>query len=103
MRAPSALALLLFVPTLSPSFAAVAAPADVLTAHRVAELRAATAAELSPDGTKIAYVLAVPRKPGVDEDGGSWTELHVVDVASGKAHPLPAPAGSRVDILGVAP
>jgi dipeptidyl aminopeptidase/acylaminoacyl peptidase len=59
------------------------APADVLTAHKVAELRSVVAAEISPDGTKIAYVLAVPRKPLVDEDGGAWTELHVADVASG--------------------
>lgn len=87
MRAPCALALLLTVPTLSPSFAVAAAQADILTAHRVAELRAVTAAEISPDGTKIAYVLAVPRKPGVDEDGGSWTELHVVDIASGVSRP----------------
>ena len=86
MRAPSALALLLFVPTL-PSFAIAAAQTDILTAHRVAELRTVGAAEMSPDGSRIAYVLAVPRKPGIDEDGGSWTELHVVDVASGVSRP----------------
>jgi len=61
----------------------VEVPADALTAHKLAELRSVVAAEISPDGAKIAYVLAVPRKPLVDEDGGAWTELHIVDVASG--------------------
>jgi dipeptidyl aminopeptidase/acylaminoacyl peptidase len=33
---------------------------------------------MSPDGSQIAYVLSVPRQPGVDEDGPAWAELHVV-------------------------
>lgn len=76
------LALVAALPALFAAQAATPA-ADVLTAHRVAELRSVVSAEVSPDGTQIAYVLAVPRKPLVDEDGGAWTELHVVDVASG--------------------
>jgi dipeptidyl aminopeptidase/acylaminoacyl peptidase len=76
---------LALVAAMSALFAAQAAArsADVLTAHRVAELRSVVSAEVSPDGSQIAYVLAIPRKPLVDEDGGAWTELHVVDVASG--------------------
>ncbi len=58
--------------------------ASVLTPHRVAELRAASAAVISPDGSQIAYLLAVPRDPFTDEDGASFSELHVVDVASGR-------------------
>ncbi len=76
------------VPALSaillPSAAAFSAQAsDVLTPHKVAELRSVIAAEISPDGARVAYTLAVPRKPGVDDDGGSWTELHVYERASG--------------------
>jgi dipeptidyl aminopeptidase/acylaminoacyl peptidase len=65
-----------------------AAQDDVLTAQDVARLRNATSAVISPDGKTIAYTLAVPRKPLVDEDGASWSELHVVDVASGASRPF---------------
>ena len=42
----------------------------------------------SPDGKHIAYTLAVPRIPFTDdEDGGGWTELHVVD-RKGKSRPF---------------
>ncbi len=68
--------------------AAFAQSNAVMTEHRVAELRNVSAAEISPDGARIAYVVAVPRVPGVDEDGGSWGELHVVEVASGNTRPF---------------
>jgi dipeptidyl aminopeptidase/acylaminoacyl peptidase len=71
-------------------FAALAVPAqpvDVLTPHKVAAIRSVTSARMSPDGTRIAYTLSVPRKPLVDDDGESWVELHVVDVASGQSRP----------------
>jgi len=68
--------------------------APVLTAHRIAELRTVGAAELSPDGRTIAYTVSVPRKPGVDDDGPSWTELHVADVASGRSRPFVTGKGS---------
>ena len=55
-----------------------AAQEGVLTPHDVAALRAVSSAAISPDGTTIAYTLAVPRKPGVDEDGSAWVELHVI-------------------------
>lgn len=58
-----------------------AAPAGerLWTSQDVARLRAVTSAEIAPDGTRVAYLLAVPRAPMKDEDGGAWTELHVVD------------------------
>lgn len=59
-----------------PSLAA--AGGDVLSPHDVARLRAVSSAAISPDGSTIAYTLAVPREPGVDEDGSAWVELHVI-------------------------
>jgi len=69
------------------ALAAVAQAPAVLTEHRVAELRAVSSAAVSPDGARIAYTLTVPRKPGVDEDGGSWTELHIVERSTGTSRP----------------
>src|SRR5690606_27140372 len=37
-------------------------------------------AEMSPDGQRIAYVLRVPRRPYVDDDGPAFRELHVTDL-----------------------
>ena len=54
---------------------------EVLTPHRVAELRFVTAAAISRDGSRVAYTLSVPRKPGVDDDGEPWVELWVTDAA----------------------
>src|SRR5476651_2849674 len=52
---------------------------DTFTPQHVAKLRMVTEAVISPDGTKVAYVLAVPRDLAKEKDGGAWTELHVVD------------------------
>ncbi len=49
------------------------------TPQHVAKLRIVTEAVISPDGTLVAYVLGVPRDLAKEKDGGSWTELHVVD------------------------
>lgn len=72
--------------------AALCAPAlaqeNVLTPERVAELRSATSAQMSPDGKHIAWLLAVPRKPMVDDDGASWSELHVIDLPEGRSRPF---------------
>jgi dipeptidyl aminopeptidase/acylaminoacyl peptidase len=65
-----------------------AAQSDVLTPHNVAALRSVGSAEVSPDGRSVAYTLSVPRKPGVDEDGSAWSELHVLDVADGRQRPF---------------
>jgi dipeptidyl aminopeptidase/acylaminoacyl peptidase len=59
------------------SFAAVE---DVLTPHRVAELRLVTSAVISPDGNRVAYTLSVPRQPNVDDDGEPWAELWLADM-----------------------
>ena len=60
---------------------------EKFTPHHVAKIRAVTSAAISPDGSKVAYVLSVPRKPNVDEDGPSWAELHVVG-PDGKSRPF---------------
>lgn len=68
--------------------------AEVLTPHRMAGLRSVSAAVISPDGARIAYTLSVPRKAGVDEDGLPWTELHVVDRATGVSRPYATGKGN---------
>jgi dipeptidyl aminopeptidase/acylaminoacyl peptidase len=56
----------------------VAVAQEPFTLDDAARLRTVTQAVVSPDGEMIAYVLSVPRSPGVDEDGGAWAELHVI-------------------------
>ncbi|WP_058834364.1 alpha/beta hydrolase family protein [Luteimonas abyssi] len=51
---------------------------DGMTLEQVAKTRTAVSAVIGPDGSETAYVLAVPRQPGTDDDGPAWTELHVV-------------------------
>jgi dipeptidyl aminopeptidase/acylaminoacyl peptidase len=51
----------------------------IWTPLHVAKLRIVTEAVIAPDGTQVAYVLAVPRDLAKEKDGPSWTELHVVD------------------------
>ncbi len=60
-------------------FASGTVAADGLTAADVARLRQVTAAELSPDGRQVAYILSVPRRPFEEDNGPAWSELHVVD------------------------
>lgn len=62
--------------------------ADVLTPLDVAQIRSVLDAEISPDGKWVAYTLSVPRHPLKDENGSSRTELHVVEVATGKSRPF---------------
>lgn len=57
-------------------------PTPIESRH-VAMLRYVTAAEVSPDGSHIAYLVSVPRRPMKDDDGSAWSELHVLDVTSG--------------------
>mgnify|MGYP001344898956 CR=1 FL=1 len=72
---------------------------DTFTPELVAGLRSVTAAVLAPDGARVAYVLSVPRHAGVDEDGGAWAELHVLDVADGRSRVFVA---GQVNVAGVA-
>lgn len=85
LRSVSLVALLLAVPLVAPAFASDAAKsavassaANVLTPHRVADLKLVNGVAMSPDGKLVAYTLSVPRKPLVDDDGGNWTELWIV-------------------------
>lgn len=64
----------------------------------VARFQAVTGVELSPDGKHVAYLRSVPRRPYVDEDGGSWTELHVADRSSGNSRPF---ITGKVNVSGV--
>ncbi len=50
-----------------------------LTAHDVARLRSVRETAISPDGALIAYTLSIPRDLDTEDDGGAWSELHVVD------------------------
>lgn len=50
---------------------------------RLAALRGVRDVELSPDGQWVAYRLSVPRRPGHDDDGPAWTELHIVPFEGG--------------------
>jgi dipeptidyl aminopeptidase/acylaminoacyl peptidase len=56
---------------------------DLFTPWDVARVRNVTSVVASPDGSKVAYLLAVPRDPLADADGPATLQLHVVDVASG--------------------
>lgn len=53
-----------------------------MESRHVAQLRYVTTAAIAPDGSRVAYLVSVPRKPLVDDDGAAWSELHVADVAS---------------------
>ncbi len=82
---------------------------DVLTPWDVARIRTVSSVTPSPDGSRIAYLLAVPRDPMNEPDGPPWTELHGVDVATGKdttfisrdaiAQPLWTPDGTGLSFL----
>ncbi len=65
----------------------------------VEALRAVTSAAISPDGKRVAYTLSVPRRAWVEEDGAPWTELHVLDVASGDTRVY---IEGKVNVSGVA-
>lgn len=55
------------------------AHAEPLSVEEIVTLDTVTAAELSPNGQFIAYILQVPREPYVDDAGPARRELHVVD------------------------
>lgn len=67
-------------------FAAGALAQEAFTPHHVAKIRTVAQVAISPDGSEVAYVLAVPRIPFQDDDGPAWTELHVVG-ANGRSRP----------------
>jgi len=77
----------LLVPLFLVALTSAAPAAESFTPQHIAKIRAVTAVAVSPDGTEVAYVLTVPRKPMVDDDGPAWTELHVVN-ARGESRPF---------------
>lgn len=58
-------------------YSAAAAALTPLSLEETVTLRRVTAAMLSPDGERIAYLLSVPRELYKDADGKPWQELHV--------------------------
>lgn len=77
--------------------AASAVAQEAFTPHHVAKIRTVAQVAISPDGTEVAYVLAVPRIPFQDDDGPAWTELHVVRT-DGQSRPYVTGA---VNVAGV--
>lgn len=78
--------------------AGFAAEGEAFTPFHVARIRAVTEIAVAPDGRQIAYVLSVPRRPGKDDDGPAWTELHVVDRA-GRSRPF---VSGQVNVAAIA-
>ncbi len=52
---------------------------DGLSLRQIAELRSVIQVAMQPDGDEIAYLLSVPRRPGVGDDGPAHNELHLVN------------------------
>ncbi len=50
-----------------------------MSSEDVARMRWVAETAISPDGELMAYTVIVQRNPFVDENGGVWRELHVVD------------------------
>ncbi len=67
----------------APPVAAGEAPSAGFDFARLAALRQVQEVALSPDGSWVAYVLSVPRRPGRDKDGPVWNELHLVPYEGG--------------------
>lgn len=72
--------------------------ADVLTEHRVADIRSVGQVVVSPAGDMVAYTVIVPRRPFDDPDGAAWSQLHLLDVASGVSRVF---VGGEVNVGGV--
>lgn len=77
----------MFIATLAMLATAAIASAESMTLKHLAELRNVGDAVISPDGDMIAYTLSVPRELVVEDDGGAWTELHVID-ENGESRPF---------------
>ena len=99
MVTPTSLASLLFLlPTLAPtpcpeSPGSEARPAavvaeEVMTPEHVARLASVGSAAISPDGTHVAFTRSVPRIPLEDDDGPAWSELYVMELATGEERPF---------------
>jgi dipeptidyl aminopeptidase/acylaminoacyl peptidase len=78
--------------------AGVASANGGLTLEQLAQTRMVSYVQVSPDGTRVAYTLSVPRGIGVDEDGPAWSELHLVDRNGGSRGYVTG----KVNVSGVA-
>lgn len=100
---------LLFAPSADaavPVSTGVAAPAaalqqegETLTPEDVARLRSVGQVVTSPDGAHVAFTVSVPRIPFEDEDGPAWSELHLLEVSSGRTRVY---VGGEVNVSGLA-
>jgi hypothetical protein len=61
------------------ALAAPALHAAPMTLEQVAEMRHVTEVAIAPGGGRVAYRIAVPRRPFAEDDGSAWHELHVAD------------------------
>jgi len=60
---------------------AAIAGAQGMTLKQIAELKSVGDAKISPSGDMIAYTQSVQRELIVEDDGGAWSELHLIDDA----------------------
>jgi len=71
-----------------------------LTLEQLTRLRSVEEVAIHPDGDTVAYLLDVPRRVGVDENGKSWRELHLVDA---DRRTRPYVTGERLSKIGWLP
>src|SRR3954447_17523785 len=85
MRLACLLAFSITLPQSSPDHRSGVTPLDhrAWTPRTVEKIKSVSSVAMSPDGAHVAYLLAVPRIAGTDEDGAAWSELHVLDTADG--------------------
>ena len=69
-----------------------------MTPRDLARIQSMTSAKISPDGTLIAAIRSVPRELFDEDDGRDWTELYIIDVATGTARPF---VTGEVDVSAV--
>ena len=59
-----------------------------LSSADVAKIQSVQSVDISPNGKWIAIRLAVPRIPGLGDDGSAWTELHLVNAETKQSRPF---------------
>jgi len=70
--------------TVSQTVSQTAAPGPGMNPIQLAGLQMVRSARMAPDGSAVAFVREVPRRLLDEEDGPSWTELHVVTTFTGR-------------------